>query len=130
MANLDFYATVGDHEALLVGLLQYGDVRIFESYSELDSDLREFTEVDQILDELRQARAPRLAVLLQIWAPAASAKIEIERFSVTAISAAQKTALLQARPHASILVRRLIGTGRCFDEYLVAFNILSKCGFP
>src|SRR2546430_2593972 len=83
MANLDFYAAVGDHEALLVGLLQYGDVRIFESYSELDSDLREFTEVDQILDELRQARAPRLAILLQIWVPAASAKIEIERFSVT-----------------------------------------------
>jgi hypothetical protein len=83
MASLDFYATVADHETILADLLQQGEVRIFESYSGFDRDLREFTRPVEILDELRQALRPRLAVLLQLWVPAASAKIEIERFSVS-----------------------------------------------
>lgn len=83
MANLDFYATVADHEAVVTDLCQQGDVRIFESYSDFDRDLREFTRPVEILDELRQAKYPRQPVLLQLWVPAASAKIEIVRFSVS-----------------------------------------------
>src|SRR5258708_29969666 len=85
MANLDFYATAGDHDALLVDLFQRSDVRIFESYSGLDCDLKEFTKPEQVLEELRQAKHSRFAVLLQIWAPAASSKVEIERFPVSVV---------------------------------------------
>src|SRR5260370_21064881 len=83
MANLDFYATVEDHERLVAYLFEQGDVRIFESYSALDQQLKEFTRPDHIFNELREARNSRLSVLLQLWAPAASAKVEIERFSVS-----------------------------------------------
>jgi hypothetical protein len=83
MASLGFYATVGDHQALLVDLFQQGDVRIFESYSAFDCDLKEFARPEQILDELRQATYPRLAVLLELWAPQASAEVGIERFEVS-----------------------------------------------
>jgi hypothetical protein len=82
MANLNFYATVEDHEPLLAELLRAGDVRIFESYSAFDRDLREFTEPSQILDELRRAMHPR-DLLLQIWVPVASSKVEVRRFAVS-----------------------------------------------
>jgi hypothetical protein len=83
MANLDFYATVKDHEVVLGDLFREGDVRIFESYSALDRDLREFTRPAEIIDELQKAERTRHAVLLQLWAPATSAKLEIQRFSVS-----------------------------------------------
>jgi len=83
MGNLDFYATVRDHETVLDDLFQHGDVRIFESYSAFDRDLIEFTGPDQILERLRQAKPLRHAVLLKLWAPAASTTFEIQRFSVS-----------------------------------------------
>ena len=83
MANLDFYATVEDHRDVLIDLFREGDVRVFKSYSAFDADLREFTQPEQIIEELRQVEYPRLAVLLQIWAPAASKKVEIERFPLS-----------------------------------------------
>jgi len=83
MANLDFYATISDHELLVADLFKTGDIRFFESYSEFDSELREFTQPGQIIEELRLAKHPRFATLLKIWAPLASSKIEVERFSVS-----------------------------------------------
>jgi hypothetical protein len=83
MANLDFYAALEDHETLLVDLFQQGDLRIFESYSAFDCDLREFAEPRQILDQLQQSEHPRQSVLLQVWAPSASQKVEVERFAVS-----------------------------------------------
>jgi hypothetical protein len=83
MASLDFYATVEDHEPLLAELLRTEDVRIFESYSASGCDLREFTQPGQIIDELRQAKHPRHAVLLQLWATGASTEVEVERFTVS-----------------------------------------------
>jgi hypothetical protein len=53
------------------------------NFSELDSELREFTQPGQIIEELRSAKHPRHAALLKIWAPLASSKIEVERFSVS-----------------------------------------------
>jgi hypothetical protein len=81
VANLDFYATVEDHENLLADLFQAGDLRVFESYSAFDCELREFTQSRHILDALHQTERSR--VLLQIWAPAASSKVEIRRFALT-----------------------------------------------
>jgi hypothetical protein len=83
MANLDFYATVEDHEMLLTDLFRQGDLRIFESYSAFDCDLREFTQPRQIVDQLQRAERPSHAVLLQMWAPTASSQVEIKRFSVS-----------------------------------------------
>src|SRR5215475_14075892 len=83
MANLDFYATVDDHEALLADLFQQGNLRIFESYSALDCDLREFTRPRQIVDELQRSEQPRQPILLQIWARTASQSVVIERFAVS-----------------------------------------------
>src|SRR5258708_23777230 len=83
MASLDFYATVDDHERLLTYLFEQGEVRVFESYSAFDRELMEFTKADQILGALRHAGDPQLPLLLQLWAPAASMKVEIERFSLS-----------------------------------------------
>jgi hypothetical protein len=83
MANLDFYGTLEDHEALLADVFQQGDLRVFESYSALERDLREFTEARQVLDELRKSERPNQTVLLQLWAPAASQMVEIKRLDVS-----------------------------------------------
>jgi hypothetical protein len=83
MASLDFYATVEDHDKLLTDVFGQGDVRVFESYSALDRDLTEFAGVNQILDALRQVGQPRLSLLLQLWAPAASVNVEVVRIPVS-----------------------------------------------
>jgi hypothetical protein len=83
MANLDFYATIEDHEAVLAELYGHGDLRIFQSYSEFDSDLKEYARPDQILQDIKQATHSRHAVLLQLWAPAVSSAIEIKRFPIS-----------------------------------------------
>ena len=83
MANLDFYATIEDHKALLEYLFEQSDVRVFESYSMLDRELREFTKTSQVLDEIRDARWSRHCVLLQLWVPTASTKVEIERIALS-----------------------------------------------
>lgn len=83
MANLDFYASVEDHESLLADLFEQGHVRVFESYSAFDRELKEFAEPGELLTELKQAASSRLSVLLQLWAPAASTMVEIERFAVS-----------------------------------------------
>jgi hypothetical protein len=54
--NLDFYAVGADHAAVLDAVFALRVFRVFESYSEPDMELREFTTPDQVpatrLDQL------------------------------------------------------------------------------
>jgi hypothetical protein len=47
-ANLDFFAAEADQRSILDFLFSPTDVRVFESYSDYDSKLREFHSTDEL----------------------------------------------------------------------------------
>ena len=48
MPSIDFYAVTADIRGLIHAILEETDLRIFESYSRYDMELREFRSYDQL----------------------------------------------------------------------------------
>jgi hypothetical protein len=83
--NLDFFAAEADQRAVLDFLFSSTDVRVFESYSEFDSELREFSSIEELLATYPLGRDPHgngRAVLLQLWSPSVMRELTIERFAL------------------------------------------------
>jgi hypothetical protein len=85
MASLDFYALRDDMRALLEFLFGETDLRVFESYSEYDAELREFRSTDELtrtFDLGSDSHGDGTAVLLQMWSPSVMQRIDIERIEL------------------------------------------------
>ena len=84
-ANLDFFAAEADQRAVLDFLFSATDVRVFESYSEFDADLREFRSTDELAATFplgTDRHGNGHAVLLQLWSPSVMSELSIERFAL------------------------------------------------
>lgn len=85
MASLDFFAAKTDQNAIIEFLLSSTDVRIFESYSEPDHEIREFKSLDDLAAAFEigsDKYGNGLAVLLQLWSPSVMQSLEITRFDL------------------------------------------------
>lgn len=85
MANLDFFATRADHEAVVRFLFASTDIRVFESYSEYDRELREFRSFEGLAAAYDVGADPYghgFAVLLQLWSPSVEPGPQIERIKL------------------------------------------------
>ena len=83
--NLDFFAAENDQRSLIEFLLSETDVRIYESYSDFDSELREFGslyELSNVFEIGYDKNGNGAAILLQLWSPSVMEKPTVERFSV------------------------------------------------
>jgi hypothetical protein len=84
-ANLDFFAAEADQRAVLDFLFSSTDVRVFESYSEFDAQLREFRTTEEVAITFPLGADPHgngHAVLLQLWSPSVMRELSIERFAL------------------------------------------------
>lgn len=84
-ANVDFFAAAGDQEAVLHFLFDSTDVRVFESYSEPEKELREFRSVAEVQSVFQLGEDPKgqgNVILLMLWSPSAMAELLIERFAL------------------------------------------------
>jgi len=84
-ANLDFFAAEADQRAVLDFLFSSTDVRVFESYSEFDAQLREFRTTEEVAITFPLGADPHgngHAVLLQLWSPSVMHELSIERFAL------------------------------------------------
>jgi len=84
-ANVDFFAAASDQAAILQFLFDATDVRVFESHSEFDQELREFRSVAEVQAVFRLGEDPRgqgNAILLKLWSPSAMRELQIEKFAV------------------------------------------------
>jgi hypothetical protein len=84
-ANLDFFAAEADQRAILDLLFSSTDVRVFESYSEYDAELREFRSTDELAAAFPLGTDPHgngNAILLQLWSPSVMRDLTIERFAL------------------------------------------------
>lgn len=85
MANLDYFATRADHEAVVGFLFASTDVRMFESYSEFGQELREFRSFEELASSYEVGADPNghgVAVLLQLWSPSVEPGPRIERIAL------------------------------------------------
>ena len=85
MASLNFYAWTDDMRALLEFLFGETDVRVYESYSDYDAELREFRSTDELTRAFDVGADPHghgTAVLLQMWSPSVMQRISIERIEL------------------------------------------------
>jgi len=85
VANLDFFAARADQKSVIDYVVSATDLRIFESYSEFDQDLREFRSFDELAATFPIGNDPfgnGTAVLLQLWSPSIMKNLKISRFSV------------------------------------------------
>jgi hypothetical protein len=83
-ANLEFFAAKADQRAVLDFLFSSTDVRVFESYSEYDAELREFRSTDELAATFPIGTDPHgngTAVLLQLWSPSVMRDLTIRRFN-------------------------------------------------
>lgn len=83
--NLDFFAAEADQRAVLDFLFSSTDVRVFESYSEYDAELREFRSTDELAATFRLGTDPYgngSAILLMLWSPSVMRDLTIERFAL------------------------------------------------
>jgi len=83
--NVDFFAAGRDQQALLDFLFASTDARVFESYSELDANLREFRSTAELASAFpigTDAHGNGYAILLQLWSPSVMSQLNIERFAV------------------------------------------------
>jgi hypothetical protein len=87
--NLDFFAAGADQRAVLDFLFSSTDVRVFESYSEFDADLREFHSTDELATAFPIGTDPHgngSAVLLQLWSPSVMSELTVERFALDPVA--------------------------------------------
>jgi hypothetical protein len=84
-ANLDFFAAEADQRAVLDFLFSATDVRVFESYSEFDAELREFRSTDELAAAFPLGTDPDgngNAVLLQLWSPSVMRELTITQIAL------------------------------------------------
>jgi hypothetical protein len=84
-ANLDFFAAEADQRAVLDFLFCSTDVRVFESYSEPDAELREFPSTVDLGAAFPLGSDPHgngNAILLQLWSPSVMRDLSIRRFKL------------------------------------------------
>jgi hypothetical protein len=84
-ANLDFFAAEADQRAVLDFLFSSTDVRVFESYSEPDAELRDFRSIDELGAAFPLGSDPHgngHAILLQLWSPSVMRNLSIRRFKL------------------------------------------------
>ena len=84
-ANIDFFAAEADQKAVTDFLFASTDVRVFESYSEFDHELREFRSTDDLAKAFPLGTDPfgnGTAILLQLWSPSVMTELTITRFAV------------------------------------------------
>jgi hypothetical protein len=85
MASLDYYALKDDIHDVINFVLGETDCRIFESYSEFDSELREFRTFEELSAAFELGADPQgqgYAILLKLWSPQVMREMEIERISL------------------------------------------------
>lgn len=85
MASIDFYALGSDIRKLVHFIFEESDLRIFESYSKYDTELREFRSFDELSAAFSlgsDARGHGHAVLLQLWSPSVMPRVEFERIAL------------------------------------------------
>jgi hypothetical protein len=84
-ANMDFFAAEHDQRSVLDFLFSSTDVRVFESYSKFDAELREFRSVDELAAAFplgTDHHGNGHALLLQLWSPSVMRDLIITRFDV------------------------------------------------
>jgi hypothetical protein len=85
-AILNFFAAEADQRAVLDFLFSSTDVRVFESYSEFDAELREFHSIEEMAVAFplgTDQHGNGHAVLLQLWSPSVmSEELAVKRFTV------------------------------------------------
>jgi hypothetical protein len=84
-ANLEFFAVEADQRAVLDFLFSSTDVRVFESYSEPDAELREFPSTDALAATSQLGSDPHgngCAIILQLWSPSVMRDLSIRRFNL------------------------------------------------
>jgi hypothetical protein len=82
MARLDFFATQSDLEQVFAYLYGETDFRVYELASEFGQELREFPSwraLNQHFDVGQDQHGNGHAVLLQLWSPSISAKLDVVR---------------------------------------------------
>jgi len=85
VANLDFFAAETDQISVVDFLYSSTDVRVFESYSEPDQELQEFSSTDNLAAAFPlgdDAFGNGSAVLLQLWSPSVMRELTIRRFAL------------------------------------------------
>ena len=85
MASLDYYALKDDIREVVGFVLGETDCRIFESYSEYDSELREFRTFDELAEAFdlgNDQHGHGHAALLKLWSPTVMPKMDIERITL------------------------------------------------
>jgi hypothetical protein len=85
MPQLEFFAAHDDHAALLEFLFEFADLRIFESYSEYDQELREFRSLSELETAFRVGSDPYgngYAFGLTLWLAAVSSQVQIDRIDL------------------------------------------------
>lgn len=88
-ANLDFFAAEADQKSVLDFLFSETDVRVFESYSDPDSELREFrssAELAAMFPLGLDRHGNGNAILLQLWSPSVMRSLSIIRFALNPTS--------------------------------------------
>ena len=86
MASIDFYALKDDIRGLLHFIFEETDLRIFESYSEFDAELRQFHSFEELSAAFslgNDTHGGGHAVLLQLWSPSVMERVEFERIALT-----------------------------------------------
>ena len=82
MASIDFYALKDDIRQLVYFIFEETDLRVFESYSEYDKELREFRSFDDLSGAFELGRDKHghgFAVLLQLWSSTVIPNVGFER---------------------------------------------------
>jgi hypothetical protein len=105
MANLNFFAAVDDHQAIVDFILSETDARIFEAHSESDQKIREFKSFQELDRAYRVGTDNHHSVvvfLLQLWSPSVVSKFDLEHTSTDAKAAGRHKAQYSADELASM----------------------------
>jgi hypothetical protein len=85
MASIDFYALKEDIRGLVHAIFEESDLRVFESYSEYDAELREFRSFEELSAAFslgQDIHGKGYAVCLQLWSHSVMPKVEFERIAL------------------------------------------------
>jgi hypothetical protein len=84
--NCDFYAAPGDFEPILRFIFEDMDCRVFEAYSRFDHDLREFSSLEELVNDaalkLGDCSNSKLSCFLMLWPFKASDQVRIRRIEL------------------------------------------------
>jgi hypothetical protein len=84
--NCDFYAAPSDFEPVLRFIFEDMECRVFEAYSRLDHDLREFSCFEELLDRADpkpgDCSNSKLSCFLMLWPLRASMHVRVRRIEL------------------------------------------------